>query len=226
MPRIQETIQKVSEFAELREGWYFGEGVLPSQQRIGQAIAFLEYANFGGLERANAFPGIRGQIEVRLYNANRVLEITIEPDDSITIAEDRNREQLSLEENLSKSDAYQRLEEFSQRIWDSSGHFTVNITIPNMKVVVSPVSPWISGVVNRFPSSRWNALSGQAVTYAHILLGSTTSKLAIHKFTGRFGKASYQAPVEWNLRQLQVATSVIGTSTIGAEGPFAEPLSS
>jgi hypothetical protein len=225
MPTTRETIQKVSEFAELAEGWHFGEGIAPSQERIGQAIAFLEYANFSGLERANAFPGVRGQVEVTFYNGDRMLEITIESDDSITIAEDRQSQQLSFEENLSTSDAYQRLEEFSQNIWVSSGHFIVNTTIRNVRVVGSQAVPWISEIESRFLSSMWSAHRMQAVQYAHILLGTTASRQAIPRFIGRSRGTIFPTSVELRPNEPPMATIVTGISTIGVGTPHAKPLS-
>jgi hypothetical protein len=225
MPTTQETIQKVSEFADLAEGWHFGEGVAPSQGRIGQAIGFLEYASFCGLERANAFPGVRGQVEVTFYNGDRMLEITIETDNSITIAEDRENEQLSFEENLSTSDAYQRLEEFSQNIWVSSGHFIVNTTIRNVKVAGSLVSPWIFAAASQSPLLIWNAHVTQAVQYAHILLRTTTNRPATLGFIGQSGTLMFPTTVGSKLNELSLGTIAIGTSTIGAGTPHAEPLS-
>ena len=219
MPTIQETIQKVRAFAELREGWHFGEGMAPSEERIEQAEAFLEYANLTNLERANAFPGVRGQVEVTFYNADRMLEITIESDDSITIAEDRDREQISFEENLSKSDAYQRLEEFGQSIWASSDHFIVSTTTQNVRVAVLQVAPWISEAENRFLSWIRNVQKERAVQYVHILPGTTTSRLAIPKSTGQYAIVIYQPIAESSLSEPRTATTVIGTSTIGVETP-------
>jgi len=222
MPTIRETIQKVRDFAELPEGWHFGEGLPPSQGRIGQAIGFLEYAQFSDLERANAFPGINGQVEVTFYRADRMLEITIEADDSITIAEDRDREQISLEENLSQSDAYQRLEEFSQSVWAFSDPFIGSTMIRSVAVAAFQVAPWTSGIESPFPWWRSSAQLTRAGHYVHIFPSTTTSRLATLKFTGPYVTAIFQVPAESNLRQQLVGTTVIGTSTAGAETPLVE----
>lgn len=116
MPTIQETIQRAKEFAELPKGWHFGDGVPVPCERINQAVLFLQFASKAGFKRANAFPGVAGEIEITLYAADRMLEITIESDSSITIAEDLGHEQVSFEENCSRSDTYRRLEEFGQSI--------------------------------------------------------------------------------------------------------------
>ena len=220
MPTIQETIQKVREFVALSEGWHFGEGVPPSEARIDQAAAFLEYASLSSIERANAFPGIQGQVEVTFYSADRMLEITIEPDSSITIAEDRNREQISFEENLSTSDVYRRLEELGQSVWDSSGHYIANILTQNVMVLASQVAHWTSETENRSRWLMWNAQRSQVIQYARILPGTITSRPAIHGSTGEFVMVLYRPVAELNPRQPLTATIVTGTSTIGERAQF------
>ncbi len=224
MPTIRETINKVEEFAELPEGWHFGEGLPPTQERIGQAVAFLEYANFSNLERANAFPGVRGQIEVTFYNADRMLEITIEADDSVTIAEDKGNEQVSFEENLSKYDAYQRLDEFSQSIWVSSDHFIGSIMTQSVRVPVSPAARWTSGAENRFQLWIATAQGIRVVPSARISLGTITSRLAIQQYIGRSGTMIFLTGVESYPKELAAEMNAIGTSTVGEERLFDEPL--
>jgi hypothetical protein len=224
MPTITETIQKVNEFAQLREGWHFGEGLPPSPERIDQAVNFLEYASFSDIDRVNAFPGIRGQLEITFYSEDRMLEITIESDDSITIAEDCDHEQVSFEENLSKSDAYQRLEEFNQNLWASSDHFIVSILIPNASAV-SPAVHWISEAENHSLSSMWSVRSWQAVPYARILRATITNRQAALGFTGGYGIVTFRTPVESYLSERQQGMIVTGTSTIGAGTQFAKHLS-
>lgn len=224
MPTIGQTIQKVNEFSALREGWHFGEGVPPSPERINQAVSFLEYASFNDIERANAFPGIGGQVEITFYIRDCMLEITIESDDSITIAEDREHEQISFEENLSKSDTYRRLDDFNQNLWDCSDHFIVGITTRSV-LVDSPAVHWISEAENRSLSSMWNVPNRQVAPSVHILKGSTTSRPEILGSTGEYGMmicrrpvGSYQSEPRWEM-------TAIGTSTIGDESQLATHLS-
>jgi len=218
MPTIKETIQKASEFIDLPEGWHFGEGVAPSQEAVDQALAFLEYANLSGIERANAFPGISGQVEVTFYIGDRMLEITIEADGLITIAEDVAREQISFEEHLSTSDAYQRLEEFSQSIWAFSDHFTLNITTQNV-LAASPAVHWILEAENHFPWLIADAQSTPVDPYARILRGITTSKPESQKSTGRYMIAIYRVPAESCLRERSTGTTVTETFMGGVETP-------
>jgi len=126
MPTVNETISKVTEFTELPAGWWFGEGVPATNWSVNRAKAFLETARGLGIERANAFPGASGQVQVTFYVGVRMLELTIETDNTITLAEDFDNSQLGFIEGASANRAYAKLREFAE--WASLDLFTENIT--------------------------------------------------------------------------------------------------
>jgi len=129
MPTINETIEKVRQFASLPEGWCFGEAGPISNESVSYAFAFLAAGRAFGLERANAFPGASGQVQITFYVNLRMLELTIETDQSITLAEDYENEQIDFIEDVSLSGAYLRLREFAECA--SLDLFTEDITIQN-----------------------------------------------------------------------------------------------
>lgn len=221
MPTVQETIQKAREFIALPAGWHFGEGVPPSQARISQAIHFLEFAEQYDISRANAFPGVRGQVEVTFYDANRMLEITIEADDTITIAEDRDREQIYFAENRSRVDAYRKLEEFSQDIWPSSDLFIGNTMTRNLRAQVSRVRPSTSEAGSLYPWLTVIARGTQAVHSVRIYHASTANKPESRRYTGQYETLISRPIARSYRRRLPAETVAIGTSTIGEEAPFA-----
>jgi len=216
MPDIVTTIEKARSFSELERGWHFGEGVPPSQECIEQAVRFLGYAEQSGITRANAFPGISGQVEVTFYNADNMLEITIETDGSITIAEDSGREQVYFAENRSRFDAYQKIEEFSPNVWLSSDLFIVNITTPNVSGVFQ-AKLLTSKAGSHFQSWTVIARGTPAVYSAHIYPGFTVNKLAIRQFTGRYKMPIFQSDVELKPKRHLAGMTAIGTFTIGEE---------
>lgn len=177
MPTIHKTIQKVREFVLLPPGWHFGDGVPTPHERVEQAIRFLLFASQRGLDRANAFPGVTGQVEVTFYDGDRMLEVTIESDGANTIAEDRGSEQIYFEENRTKNDVYRRLEEFSQSIWPSSDLFIVSTTTQNVRVPVSQAWLSTSEPENRFPLLILTAPEPKAVPSVLIFQGTTMSSL-------------------------------------------------
>ena len=224
MPTVLETIRKVKGFATLLEGWHFGEGLPPTQGRIDQAVAFLVYAQVVGIDRANAFPGINGQVEVTFYSADQMLEITVESDDSLTLAEDRGDEQIGLEENVSQRDVYQKLNEFDQNPWLSSDLFTVNITTQSAKVLVSQVARWTSEVENHFPLSKLSVPPIRVVHVAPTSLVTTTSRPVNLRFTGPYMVPRSPLPVELRSSEPLMVMSATGTFTIGDERVPAELL--
>src|SRR5437868_6657692 len=129
MPTIQATIEKAREFEHLTRGWYFVDGTAPPVNRIERAIRLIRRASLQGVKRANAFPGVNGQIEVTFYDNDRTLEITIEDDDSLTVAELKDNAQVNFTEHLFPSQVYERL-----NAWASSDLFIDSITIQNVPV--------------------------------------------------------------------------------------------
>jgi hypothetical protein len=116
MPTIAQTIEKVDSFAKLQIGWHFGEGAPPTGRLRKKAIEFLRYAEISGIARANAFPGVAGQIQVTFYHEDSMLELNIEGDGTVTIAEDEKQEQVYFKENASETDARTKLMEFSEKV--------------------------------------------------------------------------------------------------------------
>jgi hypothetical protein len=215
MPTTRETVRKVKEFSALVEGWHFGEGMPIPLERVTQAERFLEYGDLIGIKRTNVFPGIHGQVEATFYIQNRTLEITIESDDSITIAEECDSEQVSFAENLIKRDAYSRLEEFGQNLWASSDLYIASITTRSEAVLQPP--PSTSKAENRFPLLIVIAQQPKATRFVGILPGTTTNRLETLHFTGRYPTQLFLPGAESKWKELPAEMNAIGTSTTGKE---------
>jgi hypothetical protein len=219
MPTIQQTIQKVREFAELPNGWHFGDGMAPPQPRIDKAILIISRARLLGLERANAFPGVDGQIEVTFYDDGRMLEITIEADNSLTIAEDENDIQVGFSEAVSTPQLYERL-----NTWASSDLSIGNITIVNVPVQVSRRRLLTFEVANQ---SRWLTATVPLPRAGRSVLtffDTTWDKLEIHRFTGPFQTAYFHPIFGPSQLEARLATNVIGTFITGEDTTLAECL--
>jgi hypothetical protein len=214
MPTVEQTIQKVRGFSNLPEGWHFNEGVPPTLERVERAIRFLAYAELNRLSRANAFPGTSGQIEVTFYLDTRMLEITLEADDSITIAEDVGDEQFYFEENLFTYDAYRKIEEFSQEIWLSSDLFIGSTMI--LSAVGSRVPPLISEAESPFPLWTATVLEAIAEPIVYTSHGTIESKQEYLLYTGQFPTVTFQADVPMSSRQHLTETSATKTFPDGA----------
>ena len=216
MPTIQETLQKTRDFIALPRGWHFGNGVPTPLERITQAASFLRFAELKGIRRANAFPGVRGQLEVTFYDADRILEITIEVDNSFTIAEAQGREQISFEEDCSRADVYRKIDEFGQNrnIWPSFDLFTANTTTQNAGVL--PPRRWTLEEENRFRLLIVNVQEPTVARFVRISHGTTTNKLGTQQFTGQYPTQSFQLDAESRQKEPIVEMNATATSTIGA----------
>src|SRR5258706_1989414 len=129
MPTVQNTMQKVREFADLSEAWHFGEGVSPSRENLIKAQSLLAKVEELEFDKADAFPGIDGEIQVAIYRSDDDYEFTIERNGTITFTHDENGKELRYEQGLSLDDAIETLVRVSDRIWPSLDFFTTNITL-------------------------------------------------------------------------------------------------
>lgn len=219
MPTLQATIQKVREFAELANGWHFGEGIASPQPRIDKAILMINYARLLGLKRANAFPGVDGQIEITFYDDGRMLEITIEADDSLTIAQDENDIQVGFSEAVSTPQLYERL-----NAWASSDVSIGSITTVNVPIQVSPHRLSTFEVVNQSQWLTTTALLPRAGQSVLTFFDTTWDRLEIHQYTGPFQMAYFQPVFGPSQVQARLATNAIGTFITGEDTTFAECL--
>jgi hypothetical protein len=213
MPTVANTINKVNSFGELSNGWHFGEGVSPSKQIRELAIKFLRVAEIMGINRTNAFPGVDGQIQVTFYHEDSMLEVTLEPDGSFTLAEDEGSTQSLFEEGASRSKAYARLREFSDKIWDSSESSTVNIMTRNLagSLVRHLPLPAIRG--SRL--LRLIAPFRLAAQYAGTLADSIEIRLDPQPFTGGFQTIRSQKVARSSPNEVPVEMIATSTSTVG-----------
>ncbi|HEX8399920.1 MAG TPA: hypothetical protein VF644_20990, partial [Pyrinomonadaceae bacterium] len=123
MPTIEQTMQKVRNFAKLPIGWHYGEGEPIDTSFIERAEKFLSTASGWGIEEANAFPGADGQIEVTFYFGNKTFAFMFETDNTVSITEEIKGEIISDVYEQPYEAAEQKLWELSQKtqiIYDSS----------------------------------------------------------------------------------------------------------
>lgn len=209
MPTVNDTVNELAGFVQLPEGWWFGEGAPPSWQSVNKAIAFLETAKGLGIERVNSFPGPSGQVQVTFYIGVRMLELTIDTDDSITLAEDWDNNQVEFIEGLSVSQAYAKLREFAECA--SLDLFTENITTQSagdsqarhLISLASNLYQWWKGVV----------ILKQAERSARTLPGITESRPENPSSIGTlrtilFPKTASTSGSELNLVTIATATSI------------------
>ena len=124
MPTINQTIQKIREFADLPYGWHFGEGGPILDEDIERAENLLRKAEAWGIERSNAFPGVEGEIEITFHHERETLSISFEVDGLLTIVEDSSNNIISDQEGLTLETAEDKLWDFSQKSHTLSESYT------------------------------------------------------------------------------------------------------
>lgn len=119
--RIVQTDDKILGFRSLRNGWYFGEGVPPSEETVHRAIRLNHDMRQNGFNETDAFPGADGEICVTAYYGLIYLEFTLESDGLITYALEYGNTQIEFKENISFNDARSLIWSFWGEIWRSFG---------------------------------------------------------------------------------------------------------
>lgn len=127
MPTINQTIQKIRSFAQLSEGWHYGEGVPVNPNSGEKAERFLLTAEAWGIEEANAFPGIDGEVELTFYLGDKTFAFLFELDGTVSITEERGDKIISDVYEQPYQVAEQKLWELSQKMQTIYVSFTLDI---------------------------------------------------------------------------------------------------
>lgn len=116
--------KKILDFKDLPEGWHYGEGFPITEKVIKKAITIDKEAFNNCFFETDAFPGINGEIMVTIYYRDYCLEFTIENNGSVTYIREHNDKEVSYEENITFSEALNRIKTFKEEIWNSSKFLT------------------------------------------------------------------------------------------------------
>jgi hypothetical protein len=95
MPEIEQTLKKLAEFTRLERGWHFGEGGPIHEEEVVRAAKFLNTAEELGIETANAFPLVSGEIELTFYRGDRTIAFVLESHGKFSITEEDECEIIS-----------------------------------------------------------------------------------------------------------------------------------
>lgn len=217
MPTVQSTIRKAREFADLSEGWHFGEGVPPSHENLGTAHSLLVKAEELEFDEADVFPGIDGEIQIAIYRGDDDYELTIERNGTITFVHDENGKELRYEQGLSLDDAIQTLVRVSDRIWPSLDLFTANTTIRRADDFVV----WLSrtqATGQAYQLSKAAVLNVQAERSVNISPDFTLPWPENQSSIGQYLMTRFQLGVLSSKRTVNLATNAITTFKTGPMG--------
>jgi hypothetical protein len=118
-PHVTEV--KIRAFGQKMPGWHYGEGVAFDEETSSRAIALHREMTRWGLFTTDAFPGLRGQIVLTAYHSDEYLQLSVEPDGSISYLREHGGKELAEEQGLTDQSAIQAIKDFAEQIWKQSG---------------------------------------------------------------------------------------------------------
>jgi hypothetical protein len=113
-----DAVDKITEFAQLPEGWDYGQGGPVSQDAVSKALAWEGFFSLRGW-RTNAGPGTDGEIAVSGSLGDSRIEVIVEPDSTLTIAYDFKNRRVLYEPRMSVQEAHKRILEIVERSWNA-----------------------------------------------------------------------------------------------------------
>ena len=144
--RIAQTEDKILGFRSLPSGWYFGEGVPPSEDTVRKAMELNRDMGRNGFNRTDAFPGSDGEICVTAYYGSIYLEFTLEFDGLITYALEQGDAEIEYKENLSFNDARSLIWSIWGEICSLGLSTAITMTQRNVALTGSPSSYPVTAV--------------------------------------------------------------------------------
>ena len=118
-------LRKIEQFANLRQGWRYGEGIPPSAETIRMAQFILLAMLTGGFKITDAFAEVDGDISVTAYHSRakkgykHYIEFTIEADGQINAIREEDRKIVDEEAGLSLAAAMTLLRKWRSAIFST-----------------------------------------------------------------------------------------------------------
>jgi hypothetical protein len=169
---LRSTENKINSFANLPDGWDYGDGGSIPKHTRDTAIAWDRLLQTQGFIETDAFPGADGEIVVAVGIGEHYFEVIIEPDDTISLAYDFRRKQVSYRPNMTSMEAVQAILELTGQICGVSGYYTQINTTKNRENLHVPrfATPRMTDV---YRSWEWNVSTAAEDQFVPIL-GSFT----------------------------------------------------
>jgi hypothetical protein len=120
---------KIKSFANLPEGWHFGEGGPIKRRVIDAALMWHSFLVNAGIHRIGATPGERGTVVVASLINDKYTEIISEPNRTFTVVRDRENGRSIYRRDLTENQVKDLINQLLRGSWNMSAGFTpVNLT--------------------------------------------------------------------------------------------------
>jgi len=110
------TREKIRSFARYKDKWSFGEGVSFNNNAIESAINFYEKVMDSAYYRNDAFPGLEGEIIVKIYEDDDIGEFCIKPNSLIDFVHECQDEDIAHESDMDINTAISKMKKFRLEI--------------------------------------------------------------------------------------------------------------
>jgi hypothetical protein len=107
---------KIRNYADLPNGWHYGDGMAPSAATIETAIRIGEESLKAGFEFVDALPGIEGEIQILAYLGSFRAEATIDGDGRIDLILEDDDNLIYYSEKIGSLETISRLQ-FWGNLW-------------------------------------------------------------------------------------------------------------
>ena len=184
MNRVDETINdfweidysppaKLQSFRELEVGWRFGEGIPTPSNIYNLAIQIDSYIFDKDLFETDYFPGIDGEVSIKIYEENHIFEFTVEVDCSITFVHESNKEETEYLEDLTLNEALSKVDNINIIICESLSDYYIQETglkrkddliAPHLNLLQTGEYPW------------WTKIAPVNVTSAYVSMPENSTQ--------------------------------------------------
>lgn len=122
------TADKIRAFQRLAPGWSYSNGEPVSQATVDIALALHQELAKHGFVETDAFPGLGGEVMLRVYATGKTIEFVVERSGTVSLfVESDAGDEAAPQYGLSPEQAIQKIEELKKAEWTSSEcsiHFT------------------------------------------------------------------------------------------------------
>ncbi len=112
MATLNEIRGKLIGFAYLSNGWHYNQGVPAKEHTLKTALMLLSGLEEAGFHYTDAYPGIDGSVMISAYDLPDSYDFNVKPSGLITVAHDRESDDLFYQEGMTVDGALGKIKDF------------------------------------------------------------------------------------------------------------------
>lgn len=112
-------VRKIETFSRLGEGWSFGDGLRFEDSVINTAKSLVLHARKHGFLESDAFPGMQGDVLIRIYQGLHCLEFTVRNERCIDYVHEVEDAEIESEDDLTLDASTSKIQELRKDLCES-----------------------------------------------------------------------------------------------------------